>query len=171
MQFFEIRKERPLIGLADQARRIIDNPLPIKCLEAVVLGIFLINEMPNSTIEKFTLGFKTSSHGSIHRHVVLGIYDHATGRFGSLGLSRRSELGHKPIEYASLTDLLLDYIGSYNKYMHRVRRIRVSMPIAKSNRSFECIDWNGISVAPGDANEWTKLVERHSRLVSYKVVL
>lgn len=167
MQFFEIKKDRPIIGLADQARRIIENPLPIKCLEAVVVGIYLINEISSSTLEKFTIGFKTSSHGNIHRHVVLGVYDHLSARFGAIGLSRRVDLGFKQLEYTSLTDLLLDYIQAYTRYMHRVRRIRISLPIAKSNRSFECIGWNGVCVAPNhnnsDISEWSKLVEKHSR--------
>ncbi|CAG00161.1 unnamed protein product [Tetraodon nigroviridis] len=38
-QFFEIKKSRPLYGLMETAREMIRESLPIKCLEAVILGI------------------------------------------------------------------------------------------------------------------------------------
>ena len=72
VQFFDIRKERPLIGLMEVSKKIIEDSLPIKCLEAVILSIFLINEISGnnsssdstpSNIEKFTIGFKTNSKG------------------------------------------------------------------------------------------------------------
>ena len=55
------------------SKKIIEDSLPIKCLEAVILSIFLINEIsgssqsnenPSSNIEKFTIGFKTNSKGT-----------------------------------------------------------------------------------------------------------
>jgi hypothetical protein len=171
MQFFEIKKERPLMGLADQARQIIDNPLPIKCLEAVVLSIFLINEMPNCTLEKFTIGFKTKSKGNVHRHVVLGVYSHSNGLFGALGTSRRDDLAYKSLTFKTLTDLLLDYIEAYTNYLHRIKRIKISLPIPKSNRSFECIAWSGVNIALNKHNiatsDWLREVEKHSRLIKH----
>ncbi|XP_053165822.1 tubulinyl-Tyr carboxypeptidase 2 isoform X5 [Hemicordylus capensis] len=38
-QFFEIRKSRPLSGLMETAREMTRESLPIKCLEAVILGM------------------------------------------------------------------------------------------------------------------------------------
>ncbi|XP_073892282.1 tubulinyl-Tyr carboxypeptidase 2 isoform X3 [Macaca fascicularis] len=38
-QFFEIRKMRPLSGLMETAKEMTRESLPIKCLEAVILGI------------------------------------------------------------------------------------------------------------------------------------
>lgn len=101
LQFFDIRKDRPLVGLVDVAKKIIDDSLPIKCLEAVILAIYLTNEIGfhsntylTNNLEKFTIGFKTSSKSNIHRHVVLGIYCHVTGLFGALGESRFKILAH-----------------------------------------------------------------------------
>ena len=56
------------------SKKIIEDSLPIKCLEAVVLSIYLINEInglnlsnlndvTTNNIEKFTIGFKTTSKG------------------------------------------------------------------------------------------------------------
>lgn len=163
LQFFEIKKERPLIGLADQARRIIENPLPIKCLEAVVLSIFLTNEIANSTLEKFTIGFKTSSHGNVHRHVVLGVYCHSNSKFGALGLSRRADLGYKPLQYTTLSELITAYVDPYASYGHKVKRVKIGMPVPRLNRSFECIGWNGVNTTMDNKSEWVKLVEKHSR--------
>ncbi|GFR57979.1 vasohibin-2 [Elysia marginata] len=39
-QFYEIRKNRPISGLMESAREMIREALPIKCLEAVILGMY-----------------------------------------------------------------------------------------------------------------------------------
>jgi len=167
MQFFDIRKERPLAGLMDVARKIIDECLPIKCLEAVILSIYLTNEL--STIDKFSIGFKTSSKGNVYRHVVLGVYCHSTCKFGALGTSRRSELAYKPLGYDTLSGLIQDYVDSYAVYLHKVKRVRIGLPIPNSNRSYESIPWNGVTVYPSSSSakqlEWQKSVEKHSRSI------
>jgi hypothetical protein len=120
-------------------------------------------------MEKFTIGFKTSSKGNIHRHVVLGLYCHDSGLFGALGISRRTDLGYKPMKFKSLADLMHDYINSYTNYLHRVRRIKIGLPIPGSNRSFESIPWNGctINLSSMSLSEWPKLVEKHSRILRH----
>ena len=40
LQFFEIKKGRPLCRLMDVAKSIIRESLPIKCLEAVILAMY-----------------------------------------------------------------------------------------------------------------------------------
>ncbi|RNA44325.1 vasohibin-2 isoform X1 [Brachionus plicatilis] len=171
LQFFEIRKDRPLMGLAELSKKMIEVSLPIKCLEAVILSIFLINEITLSNslagVEKFTIGFKTNSKGNVHRHVVLGVFCHSTGLFGALGISRRSDLGFKKLKYLSLTDLINDYVNCYSDYLHKVKRIKIGMPIPNSNRSFESIPWNGCTINLKDNKEWSKLVEKHSRAIRH----
>ena len=56
-QFFEIKKSRPLTGLMDLAKEMTKEALPIKCLEAVILGMYLPNNM--TTLDRFTISFKT----------------------------------------------------------------------------------------------------------------
>ena len=60
-------------GLMEVSKKIIEDSLPIKCLEAVILSIYLINEISGSNppsensasnIEKFTIGFKTNAKGN-----------------------------------------------------------------------------------------------------------
>ena len=77
------------------AKEMIQESLPIKCLEAVILSIYLTSTLTN--LQRFTIGFKTKFRGMYYRHVVLGV--HHNGSYGSLGLSRRKELMYKPLEY------------------------------------------------------------------------
>lgn len=63
------------------------------------------------------------------RHIVLAVRDSQTGRWGALGLSRRAELMEKPLTYASLADLLQNYIACYTQWWHSVLRIRIGLPI------------------------------------------
>ena len=92
-QFYEIRKGRPISGLMDTAKEMMREALPIKCLEAIILGIYLTNGLPG--IDRFPISFKSTFMGNTHRHVVLGIYHN--GRYGSIGMSRRYDLMYKPL--------------------------------------------------------------------------
>ncbi len=164
MQFFDIRKERPIAGLMEIARKIIDECLPIKCLEAVILSIYLTNEI--NTLEKFSISFKTCSNKKTHRHVILGLYCHKTGRYGAIGMSRRSELSYRPLKFDTLSDLLKDFIQAYSKFLHRVKRIRMGSQIPNVTRSYESIDWNCINVFPHESKtDWIRHVEKHSRTI------
>lgn len=156
------------------AKKMIEDSLPIKCLEAVILSIYLTNEIGfhantylTNNLEKFTIGFKTTSMSNVHRHVVLGVYCHVTGMFGSLGTSRRSDLGYKSLSFKTLTDLLLDFIETYSVYLHKVKRVKLGMPLPYSNRSFESIQWNGctINVSKASVAEWSKICEKHARVI------
>lgn len=159
------------MGLAELSKKMIEVSLPIKCLEAVILSIYLINEIasPSSLagVEKFTIGFKTNSKGNVHRHVVLGVYCHSTGQFGALGISRRSDLGYKKLKYSSLTALIRDFINCYSDYLHKVKRVKIGLPIPNSNRSFESIPWNGCTINFKDDIDWPKQVEKHSRTIRH----
>ena len=42
-QFFDIIKTRPIISQMEVCRKMIQESLPIKCLEATILGIYLTN--------------------------------------------------------------------------------------------------------------------------------
>ena len=63
------------------------------------------------------------------RHIVLAVRHPDTGRWGALGLSRRADLMDKSLTYASLADLLQNYIACYRRWWHTVLRIRIGLPI------------------------------------------
>jgi Vasohibin len=51
------------------------------------------------------------TRGATHRHIVLAVRHE--GKWGAMGLSRRSCLMKKPIEFDSLTDLIRNFDDSY----------------------------------------------------------
>ena len=79
----------------DNAKEMIAESLPIKCLEAVILSLYLTAPLTN--VQRFTISFKSQFRGLYYRHVVLGITNGSS--YGALGLSRRSDLMYKPLEY------------------------------------------------------------------------
>lgn len=81
--------------LMDNAREIIAESLPIKCLEAVVLGLYLTSSLLHT--QRLCISFKTSFRGHTYRHVVLGVQHKA--QYGALGMSRRSDLMYKSLQY------------------------------------------------------------------------
>ncbi|GAB1285881.1 Tubulinyl-Tyr carboxypeptidase 2 [Apodemus speciosus] len=148
-QFFEIRKMRPLSGLMETAKEMTRESLPIKCLEAVILGIpgitnlgseqarYLTNGQPS--IERFPISFKTYFSGNYFHHVVLGIY--CNGFYGSLGMSRRAELMDKPLAFRTLSDLVFDFEDSYKKYLHTVKKVKIGLYVPHEPHSFQPIEW------------------------------
>ncbi|XP_071795633.1 tubulinyl-Tyr carboxypeptidase 2-like [Asterias amurensis] len=160
-QFFEIRKNRPISGLMDSAKEMIRESLPIKCLEAVILSLYLTNGAPG--LERFPLSFKTHFSGTIHRHVVLAVY--YSGRYGALGMSRRDDLMYKPLEFKSLSELVFDFEDVYKKYWHTVRKVKIGLPVSHDPHSFEQIQWRTMSVSPSKQtrSEVQKEIEKFTK--------
>ena len=81
--------------LMETAKEIIQESLPIKCLEAVVLSLYLTSPLLN--IQRVAVGFKSKFNATYFRHVVL-VVQHG-GCYGALGMSRRKDLMYKPLIY------------------------------------------------------------------------
>ncbi len=94
--------------LMDSAREIVRESLPIKCLEAVALSLYLTS--PLTSVQRFAIGFKSKFSGLHYRHIVLGI--HWNSLYGALGMSRRDSLMYKPLSYTVRSRSL--YYGSYS---------------------------------------------------------
>ena len=56
-QFFETRPNSSMLTLMETARSMVREALPIKCMEAVVLTIYLTNGAPG--LGRFTINFKS----------------------------------------------------------------------------------------------------------------
>ncbi len=80
----------------ESAKEIVRESLPIKCLEAVVLSLYLTS--PLTTLQRFAIGFKSKFGGLHYHHIVLGVYWGSV--YGALGMSRRSTLMYKPFSYS-----------------------------------------------------------------------
>ncbi|KAM7060745.1 tubulinyl-Tyr carboxypeptidase 2-like isoform 2-T3 [Acridotheres tristis] len=167
-QFFEIRKTRPLSGLMETAKEMTRESLPIKCLEAVILGIYLTNGQPS--VERFPISFKTHFSGNYFHHVVLGIY--CNGRYGSLGMSRRSDLMDKPLTYRTLSDLIFEFEDSYKKYLHSVKKVKIGLYVPHEPHSFQPIEWKQLvlNVSKMMRTEVRKELEKFARDMRMKIL-
>ncbi|XP_053191754.1 tubulinyl-Tyr carboxypeptidase 1 [Scomber japonicus] len=166
-QFFEIKKSRPLTALMDIAKEMTREALPIKCLEAVILGIYLTNNMPG--VERFPLSFKSHFSGNHFYHIVLGV--HSGGRFGALGMSRREDLMFKPLEFRTLMDLVQEYEGAYRNYWHTLRKVKIGQYVSHDPHSVEQIEWKHsiLDVDKLTKEELRKELERHTRDMRLKI--
>ena len=77
------------------AKDMIQESLPIKCLESVILSLYLTS--PLTEVQRFAVSFKSRCGELCYRHIVLGV--HYSGCYGALGLSRREDLMFKPLQY------------------------------------------------------------------------
>uniref|UniRef100_A0A8B9SUZ9 Vasohibin 2 n=1 Tax=Anas platyrhynchos TaxID=8839 RepID=A0A8B9SUZ9_ANAPL len=152
-QFFEIRKSRPLSGLMETAREMTRESLPIKCLEAVILGIYLTNGQPS--VERFPISFKTHFSGNYFHHVV-----------------RRSDLMDKPLTYRTLSDLIFDFEDSYKKYLHSVKKVKIGLYVPHEPHSFQPIEWKQLvlNVSKMMRTEVRKELEKFARDMRMKIL-
>ncbi|XP_034015238.1 tubulinyl-Tyr carboxypeptidase 1 [Thalassophryne amazonica] len=166
-QFFEIKKNRPLTALMDIAKEMTREALPIKCLEAVILGIYLTNGMP--CVERFPLSFKSQFSGNNFHHIVLGV--HSGGRFGALGISRRDSLMFKTLEFRTLTDLVQEFERAYRGHWHTLHKVKIGQYVSHDPHSVEQIEWKHSVL---DIDKLTKEglrreLERHTRDMRLKI--
>ncbi|KAB1277100.1 Tubulinyl-Tyr carboxypeptidase 1 [Camelus dromedarius] len=172
-QFFEIKKSRPLTGLMDLAKEMTKEALPIKCLEAVILGIlghvvsYLTNSMP--TLERFPISFKTYFSGNYFRHIVLGV--NLGGRYGALGMSRREDLMYKPPAFRTLSELVLDYEAAYGRCWHVLKKVKLGQCVSHDPHSVEQIEWKHsvLDVEKLGREDFRKELERHARDMRLKI--
>uniref|UniRef100_A0A3Q3L5T0 Vasohibin 1 n=1 Tax=Mastacembelus armatus TaxID=205130 RepID=A0A3Q3L5T0_9TELE len=157
----------PLTKLMDIAKEMTREALPIKCLEAVILGIYLTNNMPG--VERFPLSFKSQFSGNHFHHIVLGV--HSGGRFGALGMSRREDLMFKPLEFRTLMDLVQEFDGAYRGYWHTLRKVKIGQYVSHDPHSVEQIEWKHsiLDVDRLTKEELRKELERHTRDMRLKI--
>jgi hypothetical protein len=124
----------------DVAKDMIKESLPIKCLEAVILGLYplhkkklyfrnskylispqglnsihsyLTNGIPG--LDRFPLSFRTVFNRNIYNHVVLAVYHN--GYYGSIGMSRRKDLMDKPLVF-KVQSIAVDIVMHLYQLLH-----------------------------------------------------
>ncbi|XP_030628696.1 tubulinyl-Tyr carboxypeptidase 2 isoform X1 [Chanos chanos] len=167
-QFFEIRKSRPLCGLMETAREMIRESLPIKCLEAVILGIYLTNGL--TSLERFPISFKTQFSGHCFHHVVLGVY--CNGRYGTLGMSRRADLMDKALMFRTLSELVFDFEDSYRRYQHTIKKVKIGLYVPHDPHVFQPIEWKYLvlNACRQGHEDMKKELEKHGRDMRMKIL-
>ncbi|KAK2544621.1 Vash2 [Columba livia] len=192
-----------MLQLMETAKEMTRESLPIKCLEAVILGMYpfvclwfsplhhfliccpsqMVSEVVTAkvhtryltngqpSVERFPISFKTHFSGNYFHHVVLGIY--CNGRYGSLGMSRRSDLMDKPLTYRTLSDLIFDFEDSYKKYLHSVKKVKIGLYVPHEPHSFQPIEWKQLvlNVSKMMRTEVRKELEKFARDMRMKVGL
>ncbi|XP_010842679.1 PREDICTED: vasohibin-1 isoform X3 [Bison bison bison] len=158
---------RSVPRLMDLAKEMTKEALPIKCLEAVILGIYLTNSMP--TLERFPISFKTYFSGNYFRHIVLGV--NFGGRYGALGMSRREDLMYKPPAFRTLSELVLDYEAAYGRCWHVLKKVKLGQCVSHDPHSVEQIEWKHsvLDVERLGREDFRKELERHARDMRLKI--
>ncbi|MGH0122292.1 UNVERIFIED_CONTAM: hypothetical protein FKN15_033309 [Acipenser sinensis] len=154
--------------LMETAREMIRESLPIKCLEAVILGIYLTNGL--ISVERFPISFKTQFSGNFFHHVVLGVY--CNGRYGSLGMSRRPDLMDKPLAFRTLSELIFEFEDSYRKYLHTVKKVKIGLYVPHDPHVFQPIEWKYLVLTSSRVahEEMCKEMEKHARDMRMKIL-
>ena len=103
------------------AKEIIDIALPIQCVEATFIGLYLTRKLDE--FHRFPLSFKSYFEDGPHRHMVLVLKSKVNGLWGAIGISRRQDLMYKPLIFTSLYDLIIEYKRSYENNYHRLSKV------------------------------------------------
>ncbi|NXL92100.1 VASH2 protein, partial [Alectura lathami] len=140
---------------------------PHCCLDSVPTR-YLTNGQPS--VERFPISFKTHFSGNYFHHVVLGIY--CNGRYGSLGMSRRSDLMDKPLTYRTLSDLIFEFEDSYKKYLHSVKKVKIGLYVPHEPHSFQPIEWKQLvlNISKMTRTEVRKELEKFARDMRMKIL-
>lgn len=134
-----VRQNQSLFRVLEVAKRVIRESLPIKCVEAVYLGIYCTQSM--SDIERLPIIFNSEISGHRYGHIVLAV--RYGGKIGAIGLSRRADLMFKAWGFDTLSDLILNYKESYQKWSHKLNKIKIGtlIPHEGCNRVNDIVEW------------------------------
>ncbi|RMC00642.1 hypothetical protein DUI87_23259 [Hirundo rustica rustica] len=155
------------LQLMDLAKEMTKEALPIKCLEAVILGIYLTNNM--TTLDRFPISFKTHFSGNYFRHIVLGV--NFGGRYGALGISRREELMYKAPVFRTLSELIFDFEEAYRRCWHTLKKVKLGHCVSHDPHSVEQIEWKRsiLDLDKLTREDFRKELERHARDMRLKI--
>jgi hypothetical protein len=141
--FIKMNKSKGSSHIFSVSKQLIREGLPIQCVEAVFLGTHLTAPMTN--LERVPLSFKTKFvHGTVHRHIVLAI--HTDGKWGAIGISRRSCLMKKDIQFSSLAELVEEFRQSYEECFHKLLTVYVGLPLPHNQFVDQPIKWRATKV-------------------------
>ena len=141
--FIRMNKSKGALHVFNVSKQLIKEQLPIQCVEAIFIGTHLT--APITDMDRVPLSFKTKFfHGTVHRHIVLAIrYD---GKWGAIGISRRSSLMNKPIKYSSLAELVDEFKSSYEDCYHKLLTVYVGLPMPHNQYVDQPLKWRATKV-------------------------
>ena len=141
--FIRMNKSRGISHIHNVSKQLIKESLPIQCVEAVFLGTTLTSGI--SELTRVPLSFKSKFvKGTVHRHIVLAIK--FEGKWGAIGISRRSSLMNKPIKYKKLSDLVEEYSRSYEACYHKLLTVYIGLPLPHDKFVDHPIKWRATKI-------------------------
>ena len=157
IRFINLKKTEGMYRVSRTAKQIIQDGLPIKCIEAVFLGAYLT--LGIKSLLRIPIAFKSCAGGSnTFQHIVMAVA-HGTSdsrKWGAIGLSRATTLMYKTLRYASLSELLLEYKTAYENEHHELVNIYVGLPFGRDEFSQLPIQWRVLRLHVS-ALAWSKL--------------
>ena len=159
VNYFDVRKHRPMGRILETGRDVTRQALPIKCVEAVFVAAYLTQGLKD--IDRVPFSFRSQIDGVTYKHIVLALKHNS--KWGSVGLSRRRELYYKDLVYDSLAELFLEYKRSYERVFHTLRRVKVGLPLPHEVHAGEIICWSYVSVKCLDVASASQTLADHGR--------
>ena len=153
--YFNISKLRSYAAIMKTSKEIIYTALPIKCMEAVMLALFLTTGTDYNSLLKLPVRFKSMHQNHTYRHIVLIV--RYNNKYGALGLSRKSTLEYKECIYNSLSEIIKDYKLSYENIGHRLKRVSFGIPVDLDEYSPDFVTWNFLINVIQDESDWDKI--------------
>jgi hypothetical protein len=162
-RYFDTRMDRPLSAIIETGRYIGHGLHPIRCLEAVFLGVALTQRLAG--VDRFTLRFhsRVSNEQAEYRHIVLGIKVNEPGapsKWGAIGLSREPDLMTKEARFTTLSALIRDYIDSYAGHGHELLSVAVGLPIRHDEWGAAPPCWGFTKVLHLGETKWAEAAKR-----------
>jgi hypothetical protein len=141
--FIRMNKSRGVSHIHNVSKQLINESLPIQCVEAVFLGTTLTSGINELT--RVPLSFKSKFvKGTVHRHIVLAVK--FEGKWGAIGISRRSCLMNKAIKFRSLSALVEEYRNSYEACYHKLLTLYIGLPLPHEKFVDHPIKWRATKI-------------------------
>ncbi|RNF08730.1 vasohibin-1 [Trypanosoma rangeli] len=141
--FFCLEKHRSLDSIMITSKEILSEALPIRCLEATFVGLYLTHGMKG--VDRIPLSFKSRAKRRTYHHIVLVI--RCDGLYGALGLSRKLTLMDKPVVFSSLFDLIMEYKFQYEAIGHQLVDFKLGLCVSHEMHSRKAPCWRYIAVS------------------------
>jgi hypothetical protein len=166
--FFKLVKSKGTKHIHASASSLIEAALPIQCVEAVFISLYLTSPLKN--LIRIPVSFKSRHKGNSHKHIVLAVYDKMSHRWGALGLSRRASLMYKPLIYNSFVELIREFEKSYEQCFHKLTKVYLSEPIAHDlNKVDKSVRWKveTIRMVKSEPRDDPKYIPFERRIANY----
>jgi len=161
--FVNLKRSRGMSHIYSSAKEIIRAGLPIQCVEATFLACLLTASQKE--IDRIPMSFKSKFQGKVYRHIVLAV--RYNGKWGALGISRRSNLMNKPLRYNSLAELAMDYRRSYKQCFHVLLNVYMGLAFGHETYSDAPIKWRAIKVRMNNKKEAADALNQYCKDMYY----